>query len=426
MEGKDESRPMTANVKKNSASVRHDTDRSFCAVSPQNPPQSRNSLCANALRVNELEAERIRLQVGRAQICGRVGPKGDPKTTPIPHGGPGWSTVISPALAISQKRGSLMKAIVLLFCALAFSGISSSQSFTENFSTQANQNPLNSALWTTVTGGLCPLQVLSGQAISSTITAQCASAYTGGAFPSDQYVRFTLGTLTGDGANEIGIFGREGQVSNSGYYLFIYQTGTMGGSVLLQVVDQSGGINTLGSANATVNTGDVFQMNLIGDHITVAQNGTQIISVIDSTDTAGAPGVISNTFDAVQNAGITSFSAGSLVPPPAPAPMFSQKDRKEPQVIPANYFNRPETPAGGSPIARIMRQLDVLYPEMPAEQLRAVANERIHSNGPGQVKWSRDESKRLKEGVVLAGRNQAERFLPNTSVLVAEDRAQGG
>ena len=74
-------------------------------------------------------------------------------------------------------------------------------------------------------------------------------------------------------------------------------------------------------------------------------------------------------------------------------------------MIPVGYFDRADTPSLDSPIGRIMRQLDALAPEMPAEELRAVANERIHSNGPGRVKWSLDESKRLKEAGVLAGSN---------------------
>lgn len=90
-------------------------------------------------------------------------------------------------------------------------------------------------------------------------------------------------------------------------------------------------------------------------------------------------------------------------------------------MISTDYFDRRETPAQNSPIARIMRELDVIYPDLPAEELRAVANKRIHSGGPARVKWTREESRSLKDAGVLSAGGAGEQFSPSRSVLSRED-----
>lgn len=74
-------------------------------------------------------------------------------------------------------------------------------------------------------------------------------------------------------------------------------------------------------------------------------------------------------------------------------------------MIPRDYFQRPDTPSLNSPVGRIMRDLAYLYPHIPAEELRELANTRIHSGGPQKVKWTKDESQRLKnrEETAVAG-----------------------
>jgi hypothetical protein len=91
-------------------------------------------------------------------------------------------------------------------------------------------------------------------------------------------------------------------------------------------------------------------------------------------------------------------------------------------VIPADYFDRSGTSAKDSPVARIMRQLNVLYAELPAADLRALANKRIHTGGQANVKWSREEARRLKDAGVLPGSKQGERFIEE---LICFQRAIG-
>ena len=56
-----------------------------------------------------------------------------------------------------------------------------------------------------------------------------------------------------------------------------------------------------------------------------------------------------------------------------------------------------------------MRQLDVLHKDMHPEELRKIANERIHTGGAGRVKWTREESRRLKDtGNLALGAQQDE------------------
>src|SRR5271155_1647178 len=81
------------------------------------------------------------------------------------------------------------------------------------------------------------------------------------------------------------------------------------------------------------------------------------------------------------------------------------------------YFSREDTPSRNSPIARLIRQLDAIYPEMSAHELRGAANRRIHTGGPGRVKWSRAESKALKEARVLPDSNAGERLLSAGKVI---------
>ena len=93
-------------------------------------------------------------------------------------------------------------------------------------------------------------------------------------------------------------------------------------------------------------------------------------------------------------------------------------------MIPTDYFEGHDTPAKNSPIARIMRELDVIYPESPAEELRAVANKRIHSGGPGKVKWSREESQALKDAGVFPGSSAGEQFSSRAQVRVPKAPAE--
>jgi hypothetical protein len=78
-------------------------------------------------------------------------------------------------------------------------------------------------------------------------------------------------------------------------------------------------------------------------------------------------------------------------------------------MIPAGYFDCPDTPSRNSPTGRIMRGLDVIYPDKPAGESRAVAKNRIHIGGPGKVKWSRAEAQTLKDAGFLPGSKAGEK-----------------
>jgi hypothetical protein len=69
--------------------------------------------------------------------------------------------------------------------------------------------------------------------------------------------------------------------------------------------------------------GDVIKATIIGNVITVYQNGTQIAQVSDSTFSSGSPGIghwLRGPVDGVDDYGFTSFSAsdGPPIPPRAP------------------------------------------------------------------------------------------------------------
>lgn len=66
-------------------------------------------------------------------------------------------------------------------------------------------------------------------------------------------------------------------------------------------------------------------------------------------------------------------------------------------MIPAEYWLDPHSPQRNSPVGKIMRQLEILYPEVEADLLREMARDRVNTAGPGQARWSREERQRLKE-----------------------------
>jgi hypothetical protein len=67
------------------------------------------------------------------------------------------------------------------------------------------------------------------------------------------------------------------------------------------------------------------------------------------------------------------------------------------QLIPDSYWAQSDTPSKKSPIGKIMETLRALYPDEPLGSLRAIANRRIHSGGPGQVRWTLEERKHLQD-----------------------------
>ena len=94
-------------------------------------------------------------------------------------------------------------------------------------------------------------------------------------------------------------------------------------------------------------------------------------------------------------------------------------------MIPARYFDRRDTPTQNSPAGRIMRLLETIYPGTTAIELRETAQKRIHTGGPGQVKWSREEAKALKDALVLPGSDPGERLSSAGRALTRESLRNG-
>ena len=54
--------------------------------------------------------------------------------------------------------------------------------------------------------------------------------------------------------------------------------------------------------------------------------------------------------------------------------------------LPGGYFDRPDTPAQGSPVGKLMEKILAEFPEMPVEQARQEANSALQGlGGPGRL-----------------------------------------
>ena len=65
-------------------------------------------------------------------------------------------------------------------------------------------------------------------------------------------------------------------------------------------------------------------------------------------------------------------------------------------MIPADYFLQRTNPSFNSPVGKIMRNLDIIYPHKTADELRKEANSRITTDGGWRIVLTPEEKEIYK------------------------------
>lgn len=114
-------------------------------------------------------------------------------------------------------------------------------------------------------------------------------------FGNDQYSQYTAKFVgLGTGLDYLYLFARVtgGADYQTGGSFYMFWTDGGSDTVLLYTTAGNSSLVSLGTSNATVFTsGDIFKLSCVGTTISVAKNGSNIISVTDSHVTSGQPGM---------------------------------------------------------------------------------------------------------------------------------------
>lgn len=148
-----------------------------------------------------------------------------------------------------------------------------------------DENPLNPAFWSVGAGSNNPLEVVSNACTVIPVHNLCVEACIAAAFPSNQFSQVTIVTL---GNAVAGPCVRIQSGDNTNYYTL--QVFGPINTVTTVTILGSGGL-TLATGSFTVNSGDVFRLEAIGSNLTAYQNGSAVLTAVDSTFIGGAPGL---------------------------------------------------------------------------------------------------------------------------------------
>jgi hypothetical protein len=138
----------------------------------------------------------------------------------------------------------------------------------------------------------CALQIVSGNLVEPSATsAHCNAVYTGAAFSANQYSDITIHT-TASGSYIYPIV--RASTTSASFYEALIGTATMGTPSTYSIFKNISGTETrIGSwVTLTVQSGDIFRLQAIGNVLTLFQNGFQVLQVEDEANllTSGSPG----------------------------------------------------------------------------------------------------------------------------------------
>jgi hypothetical protein len=147
--------------------------------------------------------------------------------------------------------------------------------------------------WTTPTGGSAA-QIVSPNYVEATVLGTAAyAAYTGASFNADQYSDITIQSLFSVNSN-LNAMVRMSTSSLTGYLLNI--VGPLNSATFVKVYKLvSGSFTQLGDSagvQITAQVGDVFRLHVVGNVLSVFQNGFMILQLqdVNNTITSGSPG----------------------------------------------------------------------------------------------------------------------------------------
>jgi len=175
---------------------------------------------------------------------------------------------------------------------------------------RANENPLsNGGNWTTVTGESA-LQIVSNVCEGSSTSARNSSFFSGVVWPNDQYSEMKL---TSAASGTLGPLVRVASAAETYYFAALSNGDTSNSFVTIyQVV--AGSFNSLGSSSGfTTAAGGVLREQAQGTTISALYNGISVLSVTDSTITAGSTGIQTDA-NPLSNVQISAWDGGNFLP----------------------------------------------------------------------------------------------------------------
>lgn len=169
------------------------------------------------------------------------------------------------------------------------------------------------ANWSTPTGGTAQ-QIVSNNVESTVTNSYNAQYYNAASFSTDQYSEVTIGTLAA--SNYMGPIVRMQPGSNSGYVAQINgPTGSANTTAIL--LTMTNGVTTniatnFGGVTTTPQIGDVFRLSVVGNVLSLYQNGTLVLQGNDVNNTymTGQPGMF-NYSATIGNSQISKWTGGN-------------------------------------------------------------------------------------------------------------------
>jgi hypothetical protein len=164
-----------------------------------------------------------------------------------------------------------------------------------------------SANWTTAPG-MSALNIVTGPYVQTTANiTSCGAVYTATSFDNDQYCEVVVQSLVA-GSNFIVPMVRCSASVATRYQVNITSSLAVLYSSLSGVTTQIGG-----PVSFTPVAGDVLRLTVVGNVLTLTQNGFTVFRIVDyyNSITTGKPGFSEYTTGAPANAQISSFAAGN-------------------------------------------------------------------------------------------------------------------
>jgi hypothetical protein len=187
---------------------------------------------------------------------------------------------------------------------------------------RANENPLIATNWTTWGDAFVVSLLVNGnQAQDSNIAGNGGEYWnpTQTLFPSGpnlgQYAQATIAAIESGG--EVAVVCFSGTTLAAKSYLFTCLRG--GGSSCTLTIFKNSSVPIAGPLVSTLIGNDVLRLEVYNGVVTAYFNGTAVLTVADSTNTTGQPGLYIVPNSSVTLTGAINFSAGTIaLPPPLP------------------------------------------------------------------------------------------------------------
>lgn len=144
------------------------------------------------------------------------------------------------------------------------------------------------ANWTTISGFVAP-QISSDVVITNAIGTDSAAFYSAITWPNDHYSEFTIVSNSTSSDATIPIV-RCSPSAATFYYALI--AGPLGSGITVQIKSSIAGTHAvLSTGTATINTGNIVRLDVLGDALTLSVNGNSVLTAAGGgAVSSGSPG----------------------------------------------------------------------------------------------------------------------------------------